>query len=143
MSASLNSSTESLSNLDRFAVRVRVNLPVIEMKKKIAVSNPSRASYREFGINDRVGRYCRFEEGVWVHNDGEGDTYFSCEIPLCRNGDRLEFQGFYTTTYGDNYSRIEEMKLSSGPYMVFEFMWEDEDGNIQTGYADNFESATW
>ncbi|MEG5043569.1 hypothetical protein [Microcoleus sp. B4-C1] len=113
------------------------------MKKKIAISNSRRASYRDFGINDRIGRHCRFEDRVWIHNDGEGDSYFCCEIPLCRNGDRLEFQGLYITTYGDDYSKIIEMKLTSGPYMVFEFTWEDEEGDIQTGYADNFESAIW
>lgn len=128
--------------LGRCAVRLRVNLPVIKMKKKIAISKRSCPSYKEFGINNRVGRYCRFEDGVWIHNDGKGDTYFSCEVPLCRNGDRLEFQGLYTTTDGDNCI-IEEMKLSSGPCMTFEFMWENQEGNIRIGNADNFESAIW
>lgn len=113
------------------------------MKKQITVCSSNRSSYKEFGINDRVGRNCRFEDGVWIHNDGEGDSYFSCELPLCRNGDRLEVQGIYTTTYGDNYSTIREMKLSSGPYMIFEYMWDDEEGDIQMGYADNFDSAIW
>ncbi|MEG4248732.1 hypothetical protein [Microcoleus sp. Pol10D4] len=115
------------------------------MKKIISnpTSSSSRTSYKKFGINDRIGRDCRFEDGVWIHNDGEGDSYFSCEIPLCRNGDRIELHGLYTTTYGDDYSKIQEMKLSSGPCMIFHFVWIDEEGNIEKGYADNFESAIW
>lgn len=102
----------------------------------------TRPHYSRFGIADKVGVNCRFDDGVWIYNTGEGHSFFRCEIPLCRNGDRIELGSYYITST-DDYSKVIEMELSSGPNMTYEMTWQDGDGYVSSGYADNFDSVFW
>ncbi|WP_293134828.1 hypothetical protein [Microcoleus sp. bin38.metabat.b11b12b14.051] len=65
----------------------------------------------DFDIVERIGKHCQFEDGVFVFNDGEGDSYFNCELPLCENGDRIEIGGLYEVNHSDEYVEILDMKL--------------------------------
>lgn len=112
------------------------------MKIKIPTKNRPRPA--DFDIVERIGRNCRFEDGVFIYNDGEGDDYFSCNLPLCRNGDRIQVGNLYEVTYDFGYVRVIKMDLQPSVHQPWIITWLDTDGeSIESGYDDNFQSIFW
>jgi len=109
------------------------------MKKVIAKVDRPRPA--DFGIVERIGRYCKWDDGVFVYDDGEGEMYFYCEVPLCENGDRIEVGGLYDTCYG--MVQVISMNLSNDVIQRFKYTILDGDGYTETFYGHEFYSIFW
>ena len=109
------------------------------MKKQIATINRPRPS--DFGIVEKVGKHCYFDDGVFVYNSGEGHCYFECELPLCRNGDRIEVGSLYNTS--DGVVKVISMKLSNGVNQCFDYEVFDDDSDILELLSWDFKSIFW
>lgn len=109
-----------------------------------------------FGISEKTFRHCRWQGddkgvGVYVHNDGEGDSFLACELPLCQNGDVIQEGSIYVSSYdGDGYVKVKSMELVSGIHSWWRITWIDYDCNtepirerIEDGHIDNFVSIFW
>ena len=109
------------------------------MKKVIATVKKPHPS--DFGISEKTSRHCYFDGGVFVHDNGEGHSYFECELPLCQNGDRIEIGSLYNTCYG--IVNVGSMQLRSGVIQVFDYEVLDDDGNIMEVLGYEFDSIFW
>ncbi len=112
------------------------------MKKIIPTTNRPRPA--DFDIVEKIGRNCYFQDGVFIHSDSEGDSYLSCELPLCQNGDRIEVGNLYKVTYDFGYVTVVQMKLEPGIRHYWMITGLDTEGqSIESGYCDNFLSIFW
>ncbi len=109
------------------------------MKKIIAIVNRPRPA--DFDIVERIGRHCKWDDGVFVYNDGEGEMYFYCELPLCQNGDRIEVGGLYETC--DGMVEVISMTLTNHVIQSFKYTIIDGDGNTETFYSHEFNRIFW
>ena len=123
-----------------FGIGKRVNIYEAKfMKKVIATVNKPRPS--DFGISEKISRHCYFDDGVFVYNNGEGNSYFQCELLLCENGDHIEIGSLYNTCYG--IVNVGSMQLRSGVIQVFDYEVLDEDGDILEMLGYEFKSVFW
>lgn len=132
---------------------LKLRIPSIEELKVIEAQNEAEEELvkkaKEFGISEKLLRYCYLEgEGnskVIVHDDGEGDSFFTCELPLCSNRDLIEVGSIYSCSYDrDGYIKVIDMELLQQVHSVWNITWVDTDGSsIEDGYIDNFVSIFW
>lgn len=97
----------------------------------------------DYGINPRLRKYCRFEDGVFIFNDGEGDDYFSCDLPLCRNGDRIAIGDICEASFDDITVDIVGMELQLDVRSYYMIIFEDEDGTTHKVHDHMFLSVFW
>jgi len=108
------------------------------MKRVIATVNRPRPS--DFDIVEKIGRHCHFDDGVFAHNDGEGDSYFQCELPRCDNGDLIAIGDLYEVE-GDCV-RVVAMSLCANFYCRFDVI--NGDGFLVKGLKSyHFDKAIW
>lgn len=127
-------------------------IPSIEQLKVVEAENKAEEEFvakaKEFGISEKLLRHCYWEgEGkskVIVHDDGEGDSFFTCELPLCRNRDPIEIGSIYNCSYDDGYIKVIGMQLLQRVHSVWFITWVDTDGvRLEDGYTDNLVSIFW
>ena len=109
------------------------------MKKVITTINKPRPS--DFDIVEKIGKHCHFDGGVFVYDNGEGNSFFLCELPLCRNGDRIEVGSLYDTC--DGVVKVVSMQLRDGIKQVFDYQVLDEDNDILELLGYDFKSIFW
>jgi hypothetical protein len=70
---------------------------------------------------------------------GGKELYFSCELPICQNGDLIELNSLYLTACG--LVRVRAMFLSETVAQYFHFLVENGEGNEETLLAWEFKGC--
>ena len=83
-----------------------------------------------YNIHPKVMRSCRFEDGVFIYNDGEGDDYFSCDLPLCNNGDQIWIGDVCEVTFDDITVDIVGMELQLDVHSYWIIIFKYDDGQM-------------
>lgn len=91
---------------------------------KKVVAPISRPHWSEFDLP--IFHNLVWRGGVYVCVDGRKDYHFSCELPLCVNGDRIQVGGFYLTVCGVVTVKSIVPSVTVGQY--FEYIVETEQG---------------
>ena len=96
---------------------------VTETGKKV-VAPISRPHWSEFDLP--IGQDLVWRGGVYICVDGRKEYYFSCELPLCVNGDRIQVGFAYFTVCG--IVRVKSIVPSATIAQYFEYIVETEQG---------------
>ncbi|MEG4350188.1 hypothetical protein QUA74_10650 [Microcoleus sp. LAD1_D3] len=101
-----------------------------------------RLKSANFGISDRIGRHCKWRDGVFIYKNSDGEMYFQCELPLCQNGDRIQLSSLYNTNRG--IVQVLAMNLTSHVNQDFIYIVLDETGErTKTLHGHQFISIFW
>ena len=98
-------------------------LKVTATGKKL-VTPISRPHWSEFDLP--VSQDLVWRGGVYICVDGRKEYYFSCELPLCVNGDRIQVGFAYLTVCG--IVRVKSIVPSPTIAQYFEYIVETEQG---------------
>jgi len=96
-----------------------------------------------YNIPPKLMRNCVFEDGVYIFNDGEGDDYFSCDLPLCNNGDQIAIGDICETTFNDINVDIVDLVFCNDVRSYFMITFQFDDGTRHTLHNHMFESVCW
>jgi hypothetical protein len=75
-----------------------MTLVTVTATGKKVVAPISRPHWSEFDLP--VSQNLVWRGGVYVCVDGRKEYHFSCELPLCQNGDRIQVGSHYLTVCG-------------------------------------------
>lgn len=114
----------------------KVIAPVPARPKKV-IPPIKRPGLYEFGIAfdpDYVWR-----DGVYICQHGRKQLYFSCELPVCQNGDVIEVNSLYMTVIG--VVIVRAMYPDDSLFQHHEYKVIDGDGEEQRLLTWEFESV--
>jgi len=107
------------------------------VKAKKVISPIKRPGLYEFGLP--FSPDYQWRGGVYVCKHGRKELYFSCELPLCQNGDLIEVNSLYLTVCG--LVRVRAMFPSEEVAQAFYFIIKNGEGNEETFLACEFKSC--
>jgi hypothetical protein len=101
-----------------------MTLVTVTATGKKVVAPISRPHWSEFDL--LVSQDLVWRGGVYVCVDGRKEYHFSCELPLCVNGDRIQVGCVYLTVCG--IVRVKSIVPSVTVAQYFEYIVETEQG---------------
>ena len=107
------------------------------VKAKKVIPPIKRPGLYEFGLP--FSPDYQWRGGVYVCKHRRKELYFSCELPLCQNGDLIEVNSLYLTVCG--LVRVRAMFPSEEVAQTFYFIVKNGEGNEQTLLACEFKSC--
>jgi hypothetical protein len=114
----------------------KVIAPVPVRPKKV-IPPIKRPGLYEFGIAfdpDYV-----WKDGVYIFQHGRKQLYFSCELPVCQNGDVIEVNSLYMTVIG--IVTVRAMYPDGSLTQNYEYKVINGDGEEETLLTWEFEST--
>jgi len=109
----------------------------VPVKPKKVIPPIKRPGLYEFGIAfdpDYV-----WKDGVYICQHGRKQLYFSCELPVCQNGDVIEVNSLYMTVIG--IVTVRAMYPDDSLTQNYEYKVIHGDGEGETLLTWEFESA--
>ncbi|MEG5043564.1 hypothetical protein [Microcoleus sp. B4-C1] len=105
--------------------------------EKKVIPSISRPSLQEFGLGSHPDILWR--DGVYICQHGKKQLYFSCELPLCENFDRIDVNSLYLTVAG--LVTVRAMYLDECIAQHYHFIVLNGDGNEEKLMTWEFQSA--